>query len=87
MAAAVGNEPRLIAELRVAFFDSATLHVAALRAADSLDDWRAAAQRMKGLAASFGARRLMDAANEALVAPRTTLGLRKIEQAVAALSR
>jgi HPt (histidine-containing phosphotransfer) domain-containing protein len=87
LAAAVGDEPHLIAELRAAFFESATLHIAALREADSQDDWWEAAQRMKGLAASFGARRLMDAANEALAGPRMTIGLRKIEQAVRALSR
>ncbi|CAN5306815.1 hypothetical protein BH09PSE3_BH09PSE3_09090 [soil metagenome] len=85
LSAAVGEDPRLIAELRVAFFESAELHLSALRAAVSQDDWQLAAERMKGLAASFGARRLMDAASAVLDAPRTSAGLRRIERAVGAL--
>ena len=64
-AAAVGDEPALIAELRGAFVDSARRTLAAMEAADSPDGWKAAALRMKGLAASFGAVRLMALAEEA----------------------
>jgi histidine phosphotransfer protein HptB len=87
LAAAVGNEPSLIAELRGAFLESAVTHVAAMKAAVSLEDWRAAAVRLHSLSASFGARRVMDAATAACETPRidNTL-LPKIERAIAALT-
>ena len=59
LAAAVGDDPALIVELRLAFIDSATGAVAALAQAHDHESWRAAAWRLKGLAASFGAVRLM----------------------------
>lgn len=65
LAAAVGDEPGLIAELRLAFLDSAARSVAALSAATAEAEWRAAAWRLKGLAASFGAVRLMTMATQA----------------------
>ena len=68
LAAAVGDDPALIAELRIAFVDSAAGAVAAMTAADGPEAWRAAAWRLKGLAASFGAVRLMALATEAVQA-------------------
>jgi histidine phosphotransfer protein HptB len=65
LAAAVGDEPGLIAELRVAFFDSAERALESLEAADGETAWREAAWRLKGLAASFGAVRLMQLAADA----------------------
>ena len=65
LAAAVGDEPALIAELRAAFIESATGGVAALEAAVDSTGWRVAAWRLKGLAASFGAMTLMALAAEA----------------------
>jgi HPt (histidine-containing phosphotransfer) domain-containing protein len=65
LAAAVGDDPALIAELREAFVDSATRVLDALDTAANADDWRAAAWRLKGLAASFGAVRLMALAEDA----------------------
>lgn len=65
LAAAVGDEPALIAELRLAFTDSAARALEALRAATDVESWRATAWRLKGLAASFGAVRLMALAIEA----------------------
>src|SRR3546814_20167641 len=51
------------------------------------EEWRIAAWRMKGLAASFGAVRLMALAEEGVaVAPRDPAYLRRIRQAVARLS-
>jgi histidine phosphotransfer protein HptB len=86
LAAAVGDEPSLIAELRGAFFASAEAHVAALTQATALDDWRDAATRLHSLAASFGALRVMDAATQAAQAERIDPALlRKIERAIAAL--
>lgn len=65
LAAAVGDEPALIAELREAFGDSARKTLAALETASSDIEWLNAAQRLRGLAASFGAVRLMALAEEA----------------------
>ena len=86
LAAAVGDEPALIAELREAFLDSAKRELAALEAAGDAESWRAAAWRMKGLAASFGAVRLMALAEEgSTVAAQDQAYLRRIRQAVARL--
>jgi HPt (histidine-containing phosphotransfer) domain-containing protein len=65
LTAAVGDDPALIAELRQAFLDSVKRAADALEVATSGDDWRSAAWRLKGLAASFGAVRLMALAVEA----------------------
>src|SRR5258706_6258845 len=65
LAAAVGDEPQLIAELREAFLDSARRGLDGLERARGADEWRVAAWRLKGLAASFGAIRLMAIATEA----------------------
>ena len=65
LAAAVGDEPALIAELHQAFREGAANALAALQAADDHEEWRRAAWRLKGLAASFGAVRLMALATEA----------------------
>jgi histidine phosphotransfer protein HptB len=86
LAAAVGDEPGLIAELRGAFFASAQTHVTALTRATKVEDWRAAASRLNSLAASFGALRLMDIATQASQADRVDPAmLRKIERTLAAL--
>ncbi len=86
LAAAVGDDPSLIVELRAAFFSSAELHVCALTDATSLGEWRDAAIRLHSLAASFGAIRLMDdatrAANANLIEPAI---LCKIERTISAL--
>jgi HPt (histidine-containing phosphotransfer) domain-containing protein len=65
LAAAVGDEPALIAELRLAFVEGADRAVAQMEAAGGDEAWRTAAWRLKGLAASFGAVRLMALADEA----------------------
>lgn len=86
LAAAVGDEPSLIAELRSAFFASAKAHVSALSSAQSAEDWRSAAQRLHSLAASFGALRLMDVATQAVRCNQVNPALlRKIERTVGAL--
>ena len=83
LAAAVGDEPALIAELREAFLDSAKGAVTSLTRADSATAWIDAALRLKGLAASFGAVRLMAAANDAATAPvGDAETLRKLRRAV-----
>jgi HPt (histidine-containing phosphotransfer) domain-containing protein len=65
LAAAVGDEPALIAELREAFLDGVQRCIETMKSADSPDAWASAALRLKGLAASFGAVRLMALATEA----------------------
>ncbi len=85
LAAAVGDEPALIAELRLAFVESAQRAFAALEAARTRDDWREAAARLKGLAASFGAVRLMALASEAADLPCDTAMLAKLRRSVARL--
>ncbi|HEU4968083.1 Hpt domain-containing protein [Sphingomonas sp.] len=70
LAAAVGDDQALVAELRGAFLDSATRHFDAMRRASSDADWREAGLRLKGLAASFGATSLMAEAGRAAEARR-----------------
>lgn len=82
LAAAVGDEPALIAELRVAFFDSAQRSLIAMEAATDAEGWRAAAWRLKGLAASFGAVRLMALSTEAAELPRDSAMLGRLKRAV-----
>lgn len=85
LAAAVGDEPGLIAELRVAFVESAERTLIALERAATPEDWRTAAARLKGLAASFGAVRLMALATEAADRAGDAELLTKIKRAVARL--
>lgn len=65
LVAAVGDEPGLIGELRGAFLDSARRSLALIETASDEQGWRTNARRLKGLAASFGATRLMAVAAEA----------------------
>ncbi|WP_419809527.1 Hpt domain-containing protein [Sphingomonas sp.] len=68
LAAAVGDDPALIVELRIAFVESAAAALTGLDLAAGPEAWVAAAGRLKGLAASFGAVRLMALASEAVKA-------------------
>jgi hypothetical protein len=86
LAAAVGADSSLVEELRGAFFDSAMERVAALRAAQGDDEWVAAANRLTGLAASFGALRVIDAARAAAKdVPGSPKAIARIERALFAL--
>ena len=83
LAAAVGDEPALIAELREAFLDSVKRGLAGLERAHGDTEWRAAAWRLRGLAASFGAIRLMAIATEAAETDAHDAGLmRRLRRAV-----
>lgn len=86
LAAAVGDDPALIAELRLAFVDSAGKAMDAMVQASSDEAWCASAWRLKGLAASFGAVRLMALATQAVStgAPDPVL-LGKLKRMVARL--
>ena len=82
LAAAVGDEPQLIAELREAFLDGVRRGLDNLERARGGDEWRTAAARLKGLAASFGAIRLMAIASEAADAvPQDVNLLRRLRRA------
>ena len=83
LAAAVGDDPSLIAELRTAFMDSALRQADLLSRARCDANWQMAAWRLKGLAASFGAVRLMDAAEAAAIAaPGDPVALRRVNSAI-----
>lgn len=85
LAAAVGEERELVAELRLAFLEGAE------RCLDRMDhtgdrfEWREAAARLRGLAASFGAVRLMALAEGAMHAGPDEAMLAKLRRAVARL--
>lgn len=85
LAAAVGDEPGLIAELRMAFIESVERSLAALGAADDAVAWRDAALRLKGLSASFGAIRLMALASDAETRPFDADILSKLTRSIARL--
>lgn len=86
LAAAVGDDPVLVAELRAVFLESVARQADALTRAKGEGDWRTASWRLKGLAASFGATKLMDAAEAATIAtPGEPDVLRRIAIAIAML--
>ena len=79
LTAAVGNDPVLVTDLRNAFIDSASRQVNALSRARCDANWRVAAWRLQGLAASFGAIELMALAEDAADgAPGDPVVLRRI---------
>ena len=87
LAAAVGDDQALVAELRVAFLESASRHFEAMRRASSEADWSEAALRLKGLAASFGATALMAEADRAASTRRgDPAALADLERSLAILS-
>jgi len=85
LAAALGDDPALIAELRFAFTESASQAIGAIEAAEDADGWIAGARRLKGLAASFGAVRLMALASAAEDKPLDLDMLKRLQRAVARL--
>lgn len=84
LAAAAGQDPALIAELRLAFAESAQKQIDLLKRARCDGNWHVAAMRLKGLAASFHAEDLLNLADEALAcAPGEPVVVRKIERFLA----
>lgn len=82
LAAAVGDSPTLIAELRDAFVQSLVRQLEALETARTADAWIDAAHRLRGLAASFGADEVMDAAADAVhCRPGDRIALERMRQA------
>ncbi len=80
LAAAAGDDPLLMAELRAAFMESFAHHVDLLRRSRCDGNWVVAAMRLRGLAASFNAEPLIEAADEALQsAPGEPAAIRKLD--------
>lgn len=81
LAAAAGEDPALLAELRGAFSESLDHHLDLLKRARCDGNWTVAAQRLRGLAASFHAGDLIDLAEEATAsAPGEPGVVRRIER-------
>lgn len=87
LAAAIGDDAALFAELRVTFLESAGRHALSLACAREAGEWRNAAWRLKSSSASFGATELMAAADAASRAPPgDAASLAAVGRAVAALT-
>jgi HPt (histidine-containing phosphotransfer) domain-containing protein len=83
LAAAVGTDTELLAELRAAFLESASRQTDLMGRARCDANWEFAASRLKSLAGSFGATGLMALADEALDgAPGDPVVLRKLHAAI-----
>ncbi|ANY20720.1 hypothetical protein A6F68_02220 [Tsuneonella dongtanensis] len=80
IAAAAGEDPALLRELRDAFRESLDRQLDLLKRARCDGNWTVAAQRLKGLAASFHADELIHLADEAADgAPGDPSVVRRIE--------
>lgn len=78
-AAAAGDDPALLAELRAAFAESVYRQLDLMKRARCDGNWIVAALRMKAIAASFHAKPLITLAEEALAgAPGDPVVLRKL---------
>src|ERR1041384_541554 len=87
LAAAVGEDGALLAELKAACAESAGRRLALLGRARCDANWEIAAARLKSIAASFGVPGLIDLADEALHgAPGDPAVIRKIGAALAEFS-
>ena len=87
LAAAAGDDPALLAELRAGFIDSLNHQVDLLRRARCDGNWQVAAMRLKGLGASFHAPQLVDLADEALdSAPGEPTVIRKLDRLCSAFA-
>ena len=83
LAAAVGSDPALMAELKTAFVESVSRQLDLLGRARCDANWEIAAARLKSIAASFGALGLIALADEAQAgAPGDPVVLRKIAVAL-----
>ncbi|WP_373488368.1 Hpt domain-containing protein [Blastomonas sp.] len=83
LAAAVGSDPALVAELRGAFLDSAARQIDLLGRSRCDANWHFAALRLKSLAASFGVNDIVDLADLALEgAPGDPVALRNLKAAM-----
>ena len=82
--AAAGDDSALILELRATFVESAKRQLSLLSRSRCDANWQYTSWRLKGLAASFGAVRLMALADEASEgAPGDPVVIRKLGLAIA----
>lgn len=87
LAVAAGHDRTLIDELRDAFLESATHHAGLLARSRCDANWRLAAGRLKGLAASFGLEELVAIAAQAESgAPGDPVVQRRISRAIVELT-
>lgn len=81
LAAAAGEDTALLAELRAAFAESVARQVDLLGRSRCDGNWLVAAQRLKGLGASFHAEGLVELAEEAIrAAPGEPTIIRRFEE-------
>ncbi|GMN01390.1 Hpt domain-containing protein [Erythrobacter sp. MTPC3] len=84
LAAAAGDDPVLMRELRGAFYESVGKQLDLLKRSRCDGNWHVAAMRLKGLAASFHSEDLLNAAENALSsAPGEPAAIREIESVLA----
>lgn len=87
LAAAAGDDPALLRDLRGAFIESAQRQLDLLKRSRCDGNWNVAAMRLKGLAASFHAEDLLNAAELALAsAPGEPAAIRDIERVLTRFS-
>ncbi len=80
LAAAAGEDLALLTELRAAFVESLTRQIDLLRRARCDGNWQVAALRLRGLAASFHAEKLVTLADDALdAAPGEPTVVRRLQ--------
>lgn len=80
IAAAAGDDPQLLAELRASFVESLSQQIDLLKRARCDGNWEVAAQRLKSLGASFHAPALVELAQIALdSAPGDPSVVRRLE--------
>jgi HPt (histidine-containing phosphotransfer) domain-containing protein len=83
LAAAVGSDPALVAELRAAFVESASRQVDLMGRARCDANWLVSASRLRSIAASFGAVSLLTLSEEAVQgAPGDPVVLRRLRLAL-----
>ncbi|MDE2403897.1 MAG: Hpt domain-containing protein [Sphingomonadales bacterium] len=84
LVAAAGDNLTLRSELRAAFIESIERQIDLLHRSRCDGNWQVAAMRLKGVAASFHADRLIELANDALdAAPGDPVCLRRLKQFLA----
>ncbi|WP_423142486.1 Hpt domain-containing protein [Parablastomonas sp. CN1-191] len=87
LAAAAGEDPALLAELRAVFAESLERQVDLLGRSRCDGNWQVAALRLRGLAASFHVGELVELADEALAgAPGEPGVIRRLKQRAEAFS-
>jgi HPt (histidine-containing phosphotransfer) domain-containing protein len=83
LCAAVGNDAPLIADLRLAFVESAERQIDLLSRARCDANWQMAAWRLKGLCATFGVHTLLTIAEDAAnAAPGDPSVIRRLRRAM-----